>query len=222
MLTCFPNYRNSAYLGALLLDLEWIASPGSCGSWAGWQLRQLRRGGWLAHSPGERRPGNTPAYCSHTHTNTLDRPATTQHTRTEEMPAKETLLIQTEAKLIRKDVDNLVNNIKENLKLTQYDGGSVISQLPDYDYPSASDPPTSFKSRSVLSSRPSQRASPYGLLNSKNSVCECDGSGPGGPGGPGRATSWAARKRYPSMSANGKQKQVELEDPLEMLHELIR
>ena len=56
------------------------------------------------------------------------------------MPAKEnSILIQNEAKLIRKDVDNLVQNIKENLNLTQYESSSgPLTELPDYDYPSVS------------------------------------------------------------------------------------
>eukprot|EP00092_Neocalanus_flemingeri_P033033 GFUD01035927.1.p1 GENE.GFUD01035927.1~~GFUD01035927.1.p1 ORF type:complete len:204 (+),score=26.65 GFUD01035927.1:186-797(+) len=150
------------------------------------------------------------------------------------MPAKENILLLTESnnqtKLIRKDVDNLVQNIKENLKLTQYEtsvqcptmlaSGSLAdfpSTLPDY--PSASDPLQSFKARSYIGSRGS-RASPYGVVPSKNSKFECECIESGGGNSGVKRTSWAARKRYPSMSANGK-KQVELDDPLEMLHELI-
>merc|ERR1712228_621465 len=146
----------------------------------------------------------------------------------EEMPAKDNILLITESsnqtKLIRKDVDNLVQNIKENLKLTQYDptGGSV---LPLPDYPTVSDPslpPSSLKARCHISSRGS-RASPYGSVPSKNAKfeCECIENGDRGGKPTVKRASWAARKRYPSMSANGKQKQLDLEDPLEMLHELI-
>jgi len=141
------------------------------------------------------------------------------------MPAKEnSIQIQNEAKLIRKDVDHLVQNIKENLNLTQYDtsmlasGTSPLKQpLPDYDYPSVSDHPhnnqNSFKARSCLNR--GSRASPYGAVSSKK--CECLGDNAAGV----KRNSWAARKRYPSMSANGKTKQVELDDTLELLHELI-
>jgi len=145
------------------------------------------------------------------------------------MPAKEnSILIQNEAKLIRKDVDNLVQNIKENLNLTQYDpsvlansGSGPLTELPDYDYPSVSDHPhnqISFKARSCINR--GSRASPYGVVSSKK--CECLGDTSGGVTGVKR-TNWAARKRYPSMSANGhgKTKQVELDDTLELLHELI-
>jgi len=130
-----------------------------------------------------------------------------------------------------------VQNIKENLNLSQYDssvlsasaaggGGANLTELPDYDYPSVSDlgqHPThnqnSFKARSSISR--GSRASPYGVVSSK--VCECLGDGKSGAGGVKRSAGWAARKRYPSMSANtGKtSKQVELDDTLEMLHELI-
>ena len=58
-------------------------------------------------------------------------------------------------------------------------------------------------------------------LESKNTKFECECIESGGGNSGVKRTSWAARKRYPSMSANGKQKQ-ELDDPLEMLHELIR
>jgi len=188
------------------------------------------------------------------------------------MPAKENILLIAESnnqtKLIRKDVDNLVQNIKENLKLTQYEaashtaGGvqysagplpdsgtaakpdctslksdhypsvSILTPLPDYPYPDeAGNSSSSFKARSYVGSRTS-RASPYGVVPSKTSKCDCIEQDKLGMAGKlaGR-TSWAARKRYPSMSANSsKQKQSggpptalnsELEDPLEMLHELI-
>ena len=159
------------------------------------------------------------------------------------MPAKEnSILIQNEAKLIRKDVDNLVQNIKENLNLTQYEqqqqtpsvqfssGGctNVLStqsytELPEFDYPSvSSDPQThnqnSFKARSCISR--GSRASPYGVVSSKKCDCLADPAAVGAGGV--KRSSWAARKRYPSMSANGKTKAVELDDTLEMLHELIR
>ena len=127
------------------------------------------------------------------------------------MPAIENVLLlsENETKLIRKDVDNLVQNIKDNLKLN-YDAVSFEKggPLPSLDYPSDLQP-SSRKAKSFLSAR-SSRASPYSVPV-KGSKCDCDD--------PGR--SWAARKRYPSMSANGKQK-IDLEDPLEMLHELIR
>ena len=158
------------------------------------------------------------------------------------MPAKEnSILIQNEAKLIRKDVDNLVQNIKENLNLTQYEqqpctpsvqftsGGcnNVLStqsytELPEFDYPSvSSDHPhnqNSFKARSCISR--GSRASPYGVVSSKKCDCLADPAAVGAGGV--KRSSWAARKRYPSMSANGKTKAVELDDTLEMLHELIR
>ena len=152
------------------------------------------------------------------------------------MPAKEnSILIQNEAKLIRKDVDHLVQNIKENLNLSQYDssvlsasaaggGGANLTELPDYDYPSVSSDPhnqNSFKARSCINR--GSRASPYGVVSNKK--CEHLGDLNGGVTGVKR-TNWAARKRYPSMSANpaaGKTtKQAELDDTLELLHELIR
>ena len=150
----------------------------------------------------------------------------------EEMPAKENVLLLSESAnqtiLIRKDVDNLVQNIKENLKLTQYEAGvqcaglggqGFPTSLPDFsDYPTAVSDSGPLKSRSFVGSRAS-RASPYGLV-AKNAKCECIETAGGGPAV--KRSSWAARKRYPSMSANGKPKAVELEDPLEMLHELIR
>merc|ERR1711988_1694126 len=56
-------------------------------------------------------------------------------------------------------------------------------------------------------------------LRSGLQKCDClaDSSASGGV----KRSSWAARKRYPSMSANGKTKAVELDDTLELLHELI-
>ena len=142
------------------------------------------------------------------------------------MPAKEnSILIQNEAKLIRKI---------ENLNLTPYDSSLLansssttgpLTELPDYDYPaSVSDHPShnqnSFKARSCINR--GSRASPYGVVSSKK--CECLGDTNSGGGVIGvKRTSWAARKRYPSMSANpGKPKQAELDDTLELLHELIR
>jgi len=170
-----------------------------------------------------------------THTDTTDAAS---------MPAKENPsavllhLSDTEAttKLIRKDVDKLVQNIKDNLKLSyeavQHDktGGSrPPPSFADYHLPPAVSaaasalldkrhppPPTqlgaggsSRKARSYMSSKGASRASPYAVPGK----CDCDESG--------RAGSWAARKRYPSMSAAGKPK-IELDDPLEMLQELIR
>jgi hypothetical protein len=162
------------------------------------------------------------------------------------MPAKENpssaavllhLSPDTEAttKLIRKDVDKLVQNIKDNLKLSyeavqQHDKSSSFA---DYHLPPTgisaalldqqrhTPPPTALcapggssrKARSYMSSKGASRASPYAVPGGK---CDCDESGrrPG-------SSSWAARKRYPSMSAAGKPK-IELDDPLEMLQELIR
>ena len=69
------------------------------------------------------------------------------------------------------------------------------------------------KARSYMSSKVSSRASPYSVPGSSGK-CDCDDVS-------GRPGSWAARKRYPSMSASGKPK-IELDDPLEMLQELIR
>jgi len=121
-----------------------------------------------------------------------------------DMPAKENviLLSDNEAKLIRKDVDHLVQNIKDNLKLNyeavSFEKGGGIQGS------------NARKSKSYLSAR-SSRASPY-TVPVKGGKCDCEDGV--------RAGSWAARKRYPSMSANGKQK-LDLEDPLEMLHELI-
>jgi len=133
------------------------------------------------------------------------------------MPAKENVLLlsENETKLIRKDVDNLVQNIKDNLKLNyeavSFEKGGGGKSLPQLDYPSMSDfQNNSRKSKSFLSAR-SSRASPYSVPG-KGPKCDCDDGG--------RVGAWAARKRYPSMSANGKQKH-DLEDPLEMLHELI-
>ena len=78
------------------------------------------------------------------------------------------------------------------------------------------------KARSYLSSRAS-RSSPYSVPSRlASSKCDCSESGNTGDGVNKRGGSWAARKRYPSMSANGKQKHEKLEDPLEMLQELIR
>merc|ERR1711953_813614 len=75
----------------------------------------------------------------------------------------------------------------------------------------------SFKARSCISR--GSRASPYGVVSSKKCDCLADTAAVGAGGV--KRSSWAARKRYPSMSANGKTKQVELDDTLEMLHELI-
>jgi len=147
----------------------------------------------------------------------------------EDMPAKEnSILIQNEAKLIRKI---------ENLNLTPYDSSLLansssttgpLTELPDYDYPSVSTSDllgpsshnqNSFKARSCINR--GSRASPYGVV-SKNK-CECvEGDRVTGV----KRTNWAARKRYPSMSANanGKTKidKVEsLDDTLEFLHELL-
>jgi hypothetical protein len=171
------------------------------------------------------------------------------------MPAKENpssaavllhLSPDTEAttKLIRKDVDKLVQNIKDNLKLSyeavqQHDKTTMAGSRPpppssfaDYHLPPSgisaalldqrhTPPPTALcapggssrKARSYMSSKGASRASPYAVPGGK---CDCDESGrrPG-------SSSWAARKRYPSMSAAGKPK-IELDDPLEMLQELIR
>jgi hypothetical protein len=155
------------------------------------------------------------------------------------MPAKENAaaviqLSDAEAttKLIRKDVDKLVQNIKDNLKLSYEavhekatESRPPPSSFPDYLAPTAMleqqqrhpPPPQlgaaggSRKARSYMSSKGSSRASPYAVPT--GSKCDCDESG--------RPASWAARKRYPSMSAAGKPK-IELDDPLEMLQELIR
>ena len=147
------------------------------------------------------------------------------------MPAKEnSILIQNEAKLIRKI---------ENLNLTPYDpsllansstASGPLTALPDYDYPSVSTSDllgpsghnqNSLKARSCINR--GSRASPYGVV-SKNK-CECVDSAGGVTGV--KRTNWAARKRYPSMSANanGKTKidKVEsLDDTLEFLHELLK
>ena len=152
------------------------------------------------------------------------------------MPAKDTVLLHhsdTEAttKLIRKDVDNLVQNIKDNLKLSfeavnDKSAGSrppapfyhapttAVSdhQLPRYPSQLVGGG-GSRKARSYMSSKVSSRASPYSVPGSSGK-CDCDDVS-------GRPGSWAARKRYPSMSASGKPK-IELDDPLEMLQELIR
>lgn len=158
----------------------------------------------------------------------------------EDMPAKENVIVLAgtdckETTLIRKDVDNLVQEIKENLKLTQLEtavqcsGTTPVTAGQGAGGPSATTnasagsdyPPGALKARSHLSSRGS-RASPYSVPDRlKSSKCDCtEGAGSGG-GPAGKRGSWAARKRYPSMSANGKQK-LDLEDPLEMLQELIR
>merc|ERR1712209_346631 len=109
------------------------------------------------------------------------------------MPAKENVLLLSESAnqtiLIRKDVDNLVQNIKENLKLTQYEAGglqctglgSLPTSLPDFsDYPTAVSDSGPLKSRSFVGSRTS-RASPYGLVVAKNAKCECIETAGGGP-----------------------------------------
>jgi len=128
------------------------------------------------------------------------------------MPAKDNviLLSDTETKLIRKDVDNLVQNIKDNLKLNyeavSFEKGGGGKSLPSMEYPTVPDLQTSSrKAKSYLSSRGGSRASPY-------PVAAC--TYPVKSGG----RSWAARKRYPSMSAN---QNLDLDNPLEMLHELI-
>merc|ERR1711973_1014773 len=125
-----------------------------------------------------------------------------------DMPAEENviLLSDNEAKLIRKDVDHLVQNIKDNLKLNYeavaFEKGGGLQGSSS----------SSRKSKSYLTSAArSSRASPY-TVPVKGGKCDCEEGVRGG--------SWAARKRYPSLSANGKQK-LDLEDPLEMLHELI-
>jgi hypothetical protein len=208
------------------------SSPVSAGRAKLWQPPR-----WLAgpHSPSERREGNT-AQSSTPPTLKLCLEKLSRSSfkiteiQSEEMPAKENVLLLSESAnqtiLIRKDVDNLVQNIKENLKLTQYEssvqcpglGGPpfVSSPLPDFsDYPTpVSDSSQIFKARSFAASR-SSRASPYGLAG--KAKCEQCLEGPGL-----KRASWAARKRYPSMSASKPGKPVELEDPLEMLHELIR
>jgi len=141
------------------------------------------------------------------------------------MPAKEcsfglsTLAEKETTQLQFKDVDNLVQEIKENLKLSQYDPGVYSNSSQGSGGGITSSSSGAYKSRSYLSSRGS-RNSPYVVpdrLKAANK-CECEGQ----PGEGGRKGSWAARKRYPSMSANGKQKLEKLDDPLEMLHELIR
>lgn len=162
------------------------------------------------------------------------------------MPAKDSLHLQLSpdaeatTKLIRKDVDNLVQNIKDNLKLSfeavHHDKAAASNQPPLLSAPSyadyhhhaaaslaaAADPhqmalprypaSSSRKARSYMSSKGSSRASPYALPPK----CDCDEVS-------GRPGSWAARKRYPSMSAGGggKPKISEMDDPLEMLQELI-
>ena len=157
----------------------------------------------------------------------------------QDMPAKENVLLlsETETKLIRKDVDNLVQNIKDNLKLN-YEavsfekmggggGGGGKPSLPTLDYPPMSDlqkSAASRKAKSAFLSARSSRASPYAVPSAGGGAgnkCDCDDGSRRGAGGV-----WAARKRYPSMSANGKGKHAadldHLEDPLTMLHELIR
>lgn len=187
------------------------------------------------------------------------------------MPAKENVLLlsENETKLIRKDVDHLVQNIKDNLKLTyeavSFEKGSggpsmssgvkqgaggltldhhgglshhlfspktdatsctttmIASHLPPSCYT-----PVARKNKSYLSSR-SSRASPYFIPGKVQSSAggganggKCADCGDDSVGGAGnRKWSVAARKRYPSMSANGSKKLDRLEDPLEMLHELI-
>ena len=158
------------------------------------------------------------------------------------MPAKETNAVllhlsDTEAttKLIRKDVDKLVQNIKDNLKLSYeavHDKTATTLTVPppsfanyhaammtDQRHPpplggaaAAASGGGSRKARSYMSSKGASRASPYAVPGSAK--CDCDESG--------RPGSWAARKRYPSMSAAGKPKIEQLDDPLEMLQELIR
>jgi len=211
------------------------------------------------------------------------------------MPAKENVLLlsENETKLIRKDVDHLVQNIKDNLKLTyeavSFEKGgtggptsnnnSAVKQAGLPGACSAGDPhgglnvtdfsrhllsptsatesslipssttmlsmasstpslctPAARKAKSYLSSR-SSRASPYfipgkvqsssagggGSCSGSAGKCvDCNDDG-GAGGGPHRGKKWsvAARKRYPSMSANGSKKLDRMEDPLEMLHELI-
>lgn len=145
------------------------------------------------------------------------------------MPAKDSVLLhlsdaEATTKLIRKDVDNLVQNIKDNLKLSfeavhEKAMSSPTTFVADYPPTLPADLPRyhpaaangSRKARSYMSSKGSSRASPYALPGGPK--CDCDDSG--------RPGSWAARKRYPSMSAAGKPK-IELDDPLEMLQELIR
>lgn len=118
-----------------------------------------------------------------------------------------------------KDVDNLVKEIKENLKLSHYDPG-VYSNNSGVGSGGgiSSSSSGALKVRSYLSSRGS-RNSPYVVPDRLKAANKCDCDGAAGEGG--RKGSWAARKRYPSMSANGKQKLDKLDDPLEMLHELI-
>merc|ERR1711936_104464 len=85
----------------------------------------------------------------------------------EEMPAKENVLLLSESAnqtiLIRKDVDNLVQNIKENLKLTQYEAGVQCAGLGGQGFPTSVSDSGPLKSRSFVGSRAS-RASPYGLV----------------------------------------------------------
>jgi len=150
------------------------------------------------------------------------------------MPAKESVLVKlsdNETKFLRKDVDHLVQNIKDNLKLN-YEavsfekggvGGGGKTCLPSLDYnttvPPLSSSTSSRKCKSFLSSARSSRASPYTVpMKMGGAKCDCE-DGARRSGG-GATSSWAARKRYPSMSANSSQMH-DLEDPLEMLHELI-
>jgi len=181
------------------------------------------------------------------------------------MPAKENVLQivsktsseDHETKLIRKDVDHLVQNIKDNLNLT-YEGVQKVAPSPSHHHllaavagggesaklhqqntdvcsssssssvgcyiTTSSSHYTARKQKSYLSSRNS-RASPYfipGKVQSSTGNCSGCGSGEDGQLQPSNRkwSSVAARKRYPSMSANGSKK-LDLEDPLEMLHELI-
>jgi len=148
------------------------------------------------------------------------------------MPAKESVLVKlsdNETKFLRKDVDHLVQNIKDNLKLNyeavsfeKGGGGGGKSCLPSLDYSNTTVPAlsssSSRKCKSFLSSARSSRASPYSVPIKVGGATKCDCED--GARRAGAASSWAARKRYPSMSANNSQMH-DLEDPLEMLHELI-
>ena len=119
----------------------------------------------------------------------------------------------------RKDVDHLVQEIKENLKLGHYAVASAAAAS------------SGFKSRSAshLTHRGTHRASPYQVPpTSRAAVCD-NGGAVGQPGaaagsgadprGPSQLKRWNQRRRYPSTCMSGGK--GDPDDPFEMLQELI-
>merc|ERR1712080_756247 len=106
----------------------------------------------------------------------------------EDMPAKEcsfglsTLAEKETTQLQFKDVDNLVQEIKENLKLSQYDPGVYSNSSQGSGGGITSSSSGSLKARSYLSSRGS-RNSPYVVPDRLKAANKCECEGAAGEGG---------------------------------------